>query len=626
MKNPFKFYLLLFLILISLFSMVIFNYTKQHFYEQTMVSHQNQLHQTMQTHIEERQNIAITLAISLTENPLVQEVLLNASAADFNRRKLSALLNRMNQQTGFEELWLQVIDSEGDSVYRSWTSKFGDNLSNLRPEIKRMLATPKVKEVLSVGIFNLSFKAMVPIIDEQFGLLGIVELITRFTPLTEGLFNDRGVSSVLLVDKQFKNQLNKADPAAFLGDYLVANSDARSELLTLLQAQNLARILHSEGYIQHQGYVLNNLKLRDDAGRVLGHWITFTPKDHINFKQVSSLLQKYVVINVAVILLLLLITLLFIKNRQAHAEKRYFRQIIDSVSDIVYVANRKKIVDCNQHFFEFYDEFADIDAFLAKYTSICDTFVNEPGFIQTTMQGDYWIDYILKHPNESHKAKILRHGKAYIFQLKVKSMQGSKEWLFNVLMQDITEIEAFKARLQALTVTDELTGVGNRLACNQTLQREIERSHRYKTDFSIVLLDIDHFKSVNDKFGHDVGDEVLKAVAATIVKALRDIDSLCRFGGEEFMVLLPQTDKEAAFKIAERIRLAVSGLSSEDVPNRVTISCGVAHLNNWDTDKTFVKRADQALYRAKELGRDRVEIEQVEPLSEKKRPFLSRLS
>lgn len=619
MKKPLKLYLVLFLVLISMLAMaaVIFGYAKQQLYQQATISHQDQMHEAMQSLISEQQNKAITLALSLTENPLVQQVLINPSAADFNSRQVSVLVNRINQQPGFEDLWLQLIDLDGHSVYRSWTSKVGDDLSKVRPEIKRMLAKPKVKRVVSVGRFTLSFKSMVPMIDAQFGLLGIVELITRFTPLTKALFTDEGISSVLLVDKQYRKQLTKADPAAFMNGYLVANADARPELLALLKGQNLAQFLNSEGYVEHNGYILNNLKLRDDSGSVLGHWITFTTPDQINFKQASWVLQKYVFINIAAILLLLLLTLQFINNRQAHAEKRYFRQIIDSVSDIVYVTNYKKIVDSNQHFFEFYDEFADIEAFLAKYTCICDTFVEEPGFMQKTMQGAYWIDYILKHPYESHKAKILRHGKAHIFQLKVKPMQGTKERLFNVLMQDITQVEAFKERLQTLIVTDELTGVGNRLACNQTLQREIERAHRYKTDFSIVILDIDHFKSVNDMFGHDVGDEVLKAVAAVMVKTLRESDKLCRYGGEEFMVLLPETDKEAAFKLAERIRLAVSELTSADVPSRITISSGVSHLNNWDTEKTFVKRADQALYRAKELGRNRVEIEQTELLPEK---------
>ena len=125
----------------------------------------------------------------------------------------------------------------------------------------------------------------------------------------------------------------------------------------------------------------------------------------------------------------------------------------------------------------------------------------------------------------------------------------------------------------------------------------------------MITLDIDYFKLVNDEFAHDVGDIALKVVANTIKESLRDIDHVCRYGGEEFLMLLPESDKEAAKKTAERLREAVSGLPSTEVPAPITISLGVASLKNWDTDLTFVKRADKALYRAKKGGRNRVEVD-----------------
>ncbi|MEA3406140.1 MAG: GGDEF domain-containing protein, partial [Pseudomonadota bacterium] len=320
-------------------------------------------------------------------------------------------------------------------------------------------------------------------------------------------------------------------------------------------------------------------------------------------------LQKYVMISIAATLLPLLVVAQYVHNRQSQRDKQYYRQIIDSVADIIYITNSTRIVDVNRHFFEFYSEFENIDQFLKQYRCVCDTFVIEEGFLQREMKGQYWLQYVLSNPNQKHKAKIIHNGKIYIFQIKIKPMQGQKELLYNVLMQDITQVEAYEKKLQKLTVTDELTGIGNRLACNETLSREIQRSHRYSIPLSLIMLDIDFFKKVNDTYGHDVGDLVLKEVACVVSGMLRDSDKVCRFGGEEFMVILPETNDSVAKQIAERIREAIKNLTSAEVPTQITMSLGVTTLTKWDSEATLIKRADKALYLAKERGRDRVEVD-----------------
>lgn len=526
-----------------------------------------------------------------------------------SREKISNLIERINRQPGFKNAWLQLIDVEGTSVYRSWTENIYDNLLFMRPELSEILKNPEPKKATSVGLFALSFKSMVPVFDDHNKLLGIVDMVTRFTPMTIQLNAENNVSSVLLVDDVYHDRLTRVDPNSFIKGYYVANTDARPELLDILKEQDLEQLLQFTRYTEIAGYVVGKMPLYDETGTLLGHWLTFNLKSEMSFQHADWVLQKYIVLNFLAILLLLLITLQYINNRQTKSDKLYFRQIIDSVSDIVYISNNRKIVDCNQHFFELFDEFDSLKEFLKVYRCVCETFVKEAGFIQQKIDNVYWLDYILQRPNEVHKAKIIRHGQTYIFQLKVKEMQGTKETLYNVLMQDITQVEVYKDRLQKLAVTDELTGVGNRAACNQALSLEVQRAQRYNIDFSVVMLDIDHFKFVNDQYGHDVGDVVLRVVANTIQKTLREMDVLCRYGGEEFLVLLPESDKQAAFQTAERLRLAVKALTLSEVPMPITISLGVATLASWDTDLTFVKRADQALYRAKDKGRDCTELD-----------------
>lgn len=155
---------------------------------------------------------------------------------------------------------------------------------------------------------------------------------------------------------------------------------------------------------------------------------------------------------------------------------------------------------------------------------------------------------------------------------------------------------------------DPLTGVYNRGALDEALRREIGFSRRQSGNLSLVILDIDRFKTINDDYGHIIGDCVLKSVAASIEDCMRSADQLFRYGGEEFVVLMRDTDARGACLLAERIRKVVEGLpchcSGADIP--VTISAGVSTLRADDTALTLFDQADQALYLAKQSGRNQV--------------------
>jgi diguanylate cyclase (GGDEF)-like protein len=161
-------------------------------------------------------------------------------------------------------------------------------------------------------------------------------------------------------------------------------------------------------------------------------------------------------------------------------------------------------------------------------------------------------------------------------------------------------------------VTDELTGLANLRAFHTILEREIERSRRFNTPLALVMLDLDHFKHINDEYGHQQGDEVLELVADVLRDFSRDIDAPARYGGEELAVILPQTDSEGAEQLAERIRQAVELLEVPRVDGqgslRLHASFGVAALpESAATRDGLIAAADAALYRAKRAGRNRVE-------------------
>ena len=163
------------------------------------------------------------------------------------------------------------------------------------------------------------------------------------------------------------------------------------------------------------------------------------------------------------------------------------------------------------------------------------------------------------------------------------------------------------SQLEMLSRTDDLTGLPNRRAFDEALNREISRSRRHNQPVGVVILDIDHFKRVNDTCGHPFGDQVLRAFAGIAAGGLRQEDSLYRYGGEEFAAVLSQADLAKALLAAKRIvaRVAANSLSIGDATVPVTVSAGVAALRSQDDAESLMARADEALYRAKAEGRNR---------------------
>ena len=164
--------------------------------------------------------------------------------------------------------------------------------------------------------------------------------------------------------------------------------------------------------------------------------------------------------------------------------------------------------------------------------------------------------------------------------------------------------------LKWLAITDPLTGLFNRRYFIEKLEAEFRRSRRYRHDLSLMMMDIDHFKKVNDRHGHQIGDEVLKKITSMIYNQFRDPDISCRYGGEEFAVMLPETPLKDAFRAAERMRkeAARADLSVEERRIGLTLSIGLASIrdprvNSYDD---LIKVADDNLYRAKRKGRNRV--------------------
>lgn len=186
--------------------------------------------------------------------------------------------------------------------------------------------------------------------------------------------------------------------------------------------------------------------------------------------------------------------------------------------------------------------------------------------------------------------------------------RGKKLQISNdILSKEIIDRKKIQKDLEVLATTDSLTELYNRRKFNEVLKYEIDKAKRYPTDLSIIFCDIDKFKSINDTFGHDIGDEVLKSFALILKSSLRKSDVVARWGGEEFTILLTNETPQDTIDIVEKIRKEIESYKFEKV-DALTASFGISYLKENDTDDDILIRADKALYDAKKKGRNCTEV------------------
>ncbi|AVU76061.1 GGDEF domain-containing protein [Pseudomonas sp. Fig-3] len=222
--------------------------------------------------------------------------------------------------------------------------------------------------------------------------------------------------------------------------------------------------------------------------------------------------------------------------------------------------------------------------------------------LELGQRGHHTLTYNLSHESEYLGELVFRRNQRF-----TETEQADLESVLSTLLFPLRNALLYRAATQS-ALRDPLTGTGNRIAMDQTLIREIDMAKRHLQPLSLLMLDIDHFKRVNDSHGHGIGDEVLKGVAEAIKNQLRNVDMVFRFGGEEFLILLSNTSRDAAALVGERLRHAAQAQDYFAAGTRIelTVSLGCATLLPGESVESLLRRADNALYVAKREGRNRL--------------------
>ncbi|MGY2161291.1 GGDEF domain-containing protein [Pseudomonas tolaasii] len=217
-------------------------------------------------------------------------------------------------------------------------------------------------------------------------------------------------------------------------------------------------------------------------------------------------------------------------------------------------------------------------------------------------RGHHSVSYTLSHEGE-HLGELIFCRNQRLIEDELNQLES----LLATLLYPMRNALLYRAATRS-ALRDPLTETGNRIAMDQTLQREIDMARRHLHPLSLLMLDIDHFKRINDTHGHAAGDNVLRAVAASIKSQLRNVDMVFRFGGEEFLILLSNTGRDAAGMVGERLRRAAQAREywADGTRIELTVSLGCSTLLAAESAESLLRRADNALYVAKREGRNRL--------------------
>ena len=522
---------------------------------------------------------------------------------EHNREELYDLIIPRWKTLQKENPFLNVMhfhNADGTTLLRMHNRDFyGDNIAQSRSMATAVHKDKKIISGCELGVSGVAFRILVPIVYRG-TYIGALEFGVDPLYIMNELYKLENTNAIIIKDLQQLNKFvstDKLNKNTFIDNHVY---DVFGHLLKSIYKRDGSISLPSELEYENKYYMLNSFRINNYMNEQEMLLVYYNDITHLKNNEHRMSLT---VLSISTILLLIvLITQSYFFTtllKKLDFKQRYSRMLIDSQSSMLAISrDGKNAQDLNKSFLSFlgYEEFED---FKKEHDCICDFFESKTaeGYLQSEYDEKNWIEYIFANPDVEHKA-IMKNaaGEMHVFIVHAHKIVDEKNsLLYFVSFADISIVE-YEAKI------DPLTKLQNRRSFDSVLEYTLQRKARYEESYSILLFDIDHFKKVNDTYGHQRGDEVLVELSELIKDTIRESDIAVRWGGEEFVILLSNTKLEEAKFLAEKIRIIIA---QESIANlEITCSFGVVEVTKNDTARSLLLRVDNALYEAKESGRD----------------------
>lgn len=276
--------------------------------------------------------------------------------------------------------------------------------------------------------------------------------------------------------------------------------------------------------------------------------------------------------------------------------------------NIIITTNGREIESCNQAFMKFF-EISSLNEFLFEFNSIKELFIKKDTYFyfdEIKYRNQTWVSHVYENLNGKCTVCMtnLKGSNEKVFKITVNLLESKKDY-YVVSLNDITDVLEQTTKLKKIANYDSLTGIYNRKRFDELFEQTVINFSNNQLETSIIMFDIDNFKNINDTYGHTTGDKVIKSVANSAKSSIRKNDILARWGGEEFIIILQNSDKSIALNVAEKIRKEINETQIEKITN-ISCSFGVYQYQNDDTSNKILENVDKFLYDAKQNGKNRV--------------------
>ncbi len=546
------------------------------------------IHQTDQkiaNEIQLKKTTTLALAIATAQDKRLQEYL-QKKRQNLSLLDLSYMLRRY---TRFKNIHFTLLDPQSNIVY---ATKSCQKLLHL--------PAPYQGDIIR-DCYGLHFAALVPLKGDR--VVGYLEVLSQFNSIVKDL-KGFGIDAAVVLNK--KLSADTKELSLSIDGYKIVNQNSTQMFLKLLYNFPLEQLLTSSKPFSIAGKILYRYPLYDHQGEIIG-WVVYAKNRDLIY---ANFINRAVLVRLAFLVLLFAAALFVViylveqaKAKEQQKQLRYLYNILDNLEEIVIITNGKKMEYANRAFFRYFDGFTNIDDFLLYHSCICDFFAEEKGFLTAKIENKSWIEYVLEHKNRNIYVKLVYKDKEAIFQVKANKINTDE---YVVIFINVTQEYQKEQELRTMATIDPLTKLYNRYYFEKIAKKKMEEALLTGSFLLFAMIDIDHFKAINDTYGHRVGDEVLKEVAATIRKRFRQSDPIFRIGGEEFLIILQTSSIERVLQLLEELREEIASKDFAMIPKHITISIGVAMYQEGDSVQYLYEKADKALYQAKKEGRNRL--------------------